>query len=422
MRVRSSYALLALLTAGCGTTPNAAVDGGGDASDGGIVDASTVAWRLTPGVGSIRMIESQSTDGIVLSGLGTDWAGDAAAPFTVELNGQADAAVVWSLRALTRSAGTDPSGWHLVGSAGTEATFPSKAPPASESEFLAMTNFGPNTISVLYLPPLGSGNVELDGIASENDWVWVRGASASATVDLGSGPTDAGEVDGGPLTNFVARYFGATTFSGVTFLPARVTAIAPAPFGIWGGASDTTGLHLFTITEANVFSELRAFAATSSDGRSASFDYLVGAPPTGDASSGDVIGSFLNWPTVAIDFGLQPAGTGGSRIVRFDGAGTPLWTTTLGDPPTALDSNIKRRVRVYCRGLGATGCVGEEIAALGTDQGVSALFLLDANGALIKTWHADAGDVILDFDLVGGTTVVGTSGSTALIERITNFP
>ena len=58
---------------------------------------------------------------------------------------------------------------------------------------------------------------------------------------------------------------------------------------------------------------------------------------------------------------------------------------------------------MFCHILDVTGgCEGLNIAVLGTDQGLSALFLLDANGALLETWHANVGDVILDFDLVDG--------------------
>ena len=420
MRVGSSYAWLALLSAGCGSTPATTVDGGVDANYGGSVDASTVAWRLTPGAGSIGMIESQSTDGIVLGGFGTDWAGDAAAPFTVELNGQADAAVVWSLNARTRAVAPYASGWYLVGTAGTDATFPKQPPPTTDSEFLADINFGANTIAVLYVPPLASGNVELDGIVEGGHGLWTWGVAASSTVDLGSGPIDAGPTDGGSPMDFVALLSGGTY---VTFLSAHVTALAPAPSGVWGASSDAAGLHLFTLTDANAFSDVRTFPVTGGSGKAVSFDYLVAAPDAGDASNGGAIGTLVNWPTVTIDFGLPPAGAGGTRVVRFDGSGTPLWSTALGDPPSTLDSSIRRRVRVFCHILDVTGgCEGLNIAVLGTDQGLSALFLLDANGALLETWHANVGDVILDFDLVGGTTLVGTSGSIALIERITNFP
>jgi len=202
----------------------------------------------------------------------------------------------------------------------------------------------------------------------------------------------------------------------------HVTALAPAPFGTWGGGFDAAGLHLITITNANVLTDLRTFAVTSSDAKSASFDYLVETPTSGDASNAGIIGSFVNWPSVAVEFGLPPAGPGGTRVVRFDSVGIPLWSTTLGDPPSMLDSSIRRRVRVFCLIEDVTGCDSWEIGVLGTDQGVSALFLLDPSGALLKTWHANAGDVILDFDLFGGATVVGTSGSTALIERLTQFP
>jgi hypothetical protein len=283
-------------------------------------------------------------------------------------------------------------------------------------------NYGANTISVLYLPTLDAGNVELDEVVTDDvgsSRIWVRGTTAAGSADLDGGSADAGAADSGPM-GFVTRYFGATAFDGATFFPMRVTAIAVDSFGVWGAASDATSVRLFTITDSNVKTDVRTFAVAGTDRVSAGFDDLVAAPTAGDGSTGGVIGSMVHRPDVSVDFGLPPAGSGGTLVVRFDAAGTPLWSKTLGDPVPLVGAIIRRRLRLFCSVLDVTGyCTSGQIAVLGMDHGVSALFLLDMDGTLLSTWHASAGDVVLDFS---GLVVAGTNGPNAFIERIMKFP